>query len=71
MARAVLTLTVLAFLCLVALGLSGRANANATAGRKMVGVYELKKGDFSIRVTNWGAILMSVILPDSKGIWFF
>uniref|UniRef100_A0A0E0G8Q2 Aldose 1-epimerase n=1 Tax=Oryza nivara TaxID=4536 RepID=A0A0E0G8Q2_ORYNI len=67
MARAVLTLTVLAFLCLVALGLSGRANANATAGRKMVGVYELKKGDFSIRVTNWGATLMSVILPDSKG----
>ncbi|KAF8703326.1 hypothetical protein HU200_032124 [Digitaria exilis] len=35
----------------------------------MVGVYELKnkKGDFSIKVTNWGATLMSVIVPDSKG----
>ncbi|KAG8071177.1 hypothetical protein GUJ93_ZPchr0006g43231 [Zizania palustris] len=64
MSRA-LHLTVLA-LCLVALvGLS--SGGNAEAGRKMVGVYELKKGDFSIRVTNWGATLMSVVLPDSKG----
>uniref|UniRef100_A0A0E0K1H4 Aldose 1-epimerase n=1 Tax=Oryza punctata TaxID=4537 RepID=A0A0E0K1H4_ORYPU len=66
MARAVLPLTVLA-LCLVALGLSGSSSANAIAGRKMVRVYELKMGDFSIRITNWGATLMSVILPDSKG----
>ena len=42
---------------------------HADAARKTVGVYELKnkKGDFSIKVTNWGATLMSVILPDSKG----
>uniref|UniRef100_A0A0D9VHG5 Aldose 1-epimerase n=1 Tax=Leersia perrieri TaxID=77586 RepID=A0A0D9VHG5_9ORYZ len=66
MARTVFPLPVLA-LCLVALGLSNTANADAAAGRKMVGVYELKKGDFSIRVTNWGATLMSVVLPDSKG----
>ncbi|CAN6235234.1 unnamed protein product [Urochloa humidicola] len=41
----------------------------ADAARKTVGVYELKnkKGDFSIKVTNWGATLMSVIVPDSKG----
>ncbi|KAF0906508.1 hypothetical protein E2562_011490 [Oryza meyeriana var. granulata] len=64
MARAVLPLTVLA-LCIVAFGLS--STANAAIGRKMVGVYELNKGDFSIRVTNWGATLMSVVLPDSKG----
>jgi len=24
-------------------------------------------GDFSVKVTNWGARLMSVVLPDSKG----
>uniref|UniRef100_N1QQQ1 Aldose 1-epimerase n=1 Tax=Aegilops tauschii TaxID=37682 RepID=N1QQQ1_AEGTA len=48
-----------------ALGLSGRADAAAET--KTVGVYELKKGDFSIKVTNWGATLMSVILPDSRG----
>uniref|UniRef100_A0ACD5Z1M2 Uncharacterized protein n=1 Tax=Avena sativa TaxID=4498 RepID=A0ACD5Z1M2_AVESA len=55
--------------CLVALGLSGGGDADdAVAGRKMVvGVYELKKEDFSIKVTNWGATLMSVVLPDSRG----
>ena len=44
----------------------------ADAARKTVGVYELKnkEGDFSIKVTNWGATLMSVIVPDSKGtVW--
>jgi aldose 1-epimerase len=68
MARAVhpLFVAVLAACLVAALGLSSGA-ANAAAGRKMVGVYELKKGDFSIKVTNWGASLMSVILPDSRG----
>ncbi|KAK2967797.1 hypothetical protein RJ640_016981 [Escallonia rubra] len=32
-----------------------------------VGVYELKKGDFSIRLTNWGASIISVVLPDKNG----
>jgi hypothetical protein len=45
------------------------AGGNAAAAeRKTVGVHELKRGDdFSIKVTNWGATLMSVMLPDSKG----
>jgi aldose 1-epimerase len=45
----------------------------ADGARKTVGVYELKnkKGDFSIKVTNWGATLMSVIVPDSKGMASF
>ena len=40
------------------------------AARKTVGVYKLqnKEGDFSIKVTNWGATLMSVIVPDSEGM---
>jgi aldose 1-epimerase len=68
MARAVhpLFVAVLAACLVGALGLSGGA-ADEAAGRKMVGVYELKKGDFSIKVTNWGATLMAVILPDSRG----
>jgi aldose 1-epimerase len=68
MARAVhpLFVAVLAACLVAALGLSGSA-ADEAAGRKMVGIYELKKGDFSIKVTNWGATLMSVILPDSRG----
>ncbi|KAL6650842.1 hypothetical protein ACP70R_009767 [Stipagrostis hirtigluma subsp. patula] len=50
----------LAVLCLA-------ASALAAGARKMVGVYELKRGDFSVKVTNWGAIIMSVVVPDSKG----
>ncbi|XP_066338572.1 uncharacterized protein [Miscanthus floridulus] len=62
MARAALVLPAALLLCL-ALG------DHADAARNTVGVYELKnkKGDFSIKVTNWGATLMSVIVPDSKG----
>jgi aldose 1-epimerase len=69
MARAAhpLFVAVLASCIVAALGLSGGA-ADEAAGRKTVGVYELKKGDFSIKVTSWGATLMSVvILPDSRG----
>ncbi|XP_078444097.1 galactose mutarotase-like superfamily protein [Wolffia australiana] len=29
--------------------------------------FELKKGNFTIKCTNWGATIISVILPDSKG----
>ncbi|KAK3144592.1 hypothetical protein QOZ80_4AG0315120 [Eleusine coracana subsp. coracana] len=49
-----------ALLCLCLAGL-------ATGARKMVGVYELRRGDFSVKITNWGATVMSVVLPDSKG----
>jgi len=51
-------------LCLAACAL---ATGPADATRKMVGVYELRKGDFSVRLTNWGARVMSVVLPDCKG----
>ncbi|WVZ85946.1 hypothetical protein U9M48_032802 [Paspalum notatum var. saurae] len=50
--------------CVAAMAATG---ADAADARKMVGVYELKKGDFSVKVTNWGARLMSVVFPDSKG----
>jgi aldose 1-epimerase len=63
MSRAPLLL-LLAAACLVSLA---GASANA-AGRKMVGVYELSKGDFSVKVTNWGATVTSVVFPDSRGI---
>ena len=64
-ARAPLLLALLCA-CVAALG-----PANAAAGRKMVGVYELKAGDFSVSVTNWGATITSVVLPDSKGAFDF
>ncbi|KAG8082131.1 hypothetical protein GUJ93_ZPchr0014g47590 [Zizania palustris] len=58
-------LILLAAVCLVAAagGVAGAAESKAAT----VGVYELKKGDFSVKVTNWGAVIMSVILPDSRG----
>lgn len=65
MARAPLLL----LLPLLAALLAPGANA---AGRKMVGVYELRKGDFSAKVTNWGATVTSIVFPDSKGMsWDF
>ena len=64
MARGALLCIPLFLLCLAILA------SHADAARKTAGVYELKnkKGDFSIKVTNWGATLMSVIVPDSKGM---
>ncbi|KAF3974297.1 hypothetical protein CMV_002343 [Castanea mollissima] len=32
-----------------------------------VGFYELKRGDFSVKLTNYGAVINSVILPDRNG----
>ncbi|KAE8695787.1 aldose 1-epimerase-like [Hibiscus syriacus] len=40
---------------------------NGSAGKEKVGIYELKKGDMSIKFTNWGATIVSVILPDKYG----
>ena len=55
------------FLALLIVVVASALAANAAGARKTVGVYELKKGDFSVKVTNWGATIMSVILPDSRG----
>ncbi|EES10935.1 hypothetical protein BDA96_06G116000 [Sorghum bicolor] len=55
------------FLALLWLAALALATGPADATRKMVGVYVLRKGDFSVRLTNWGARVMSVVLPDCKG----
>ncbi|XP_047263495.1 galactose mutarotase isoform X3 [Capsicum annuum] len=41
------------------------AAANVTAQK--IGIYEIKKGDFSVKVTNYGARVISVLLPDKHG----
>uniref|UniRef100_A0A0E0KRE2 Aldose 1-epimerase n=1 Tax=Oryza punctata TaxID=4537 RepID=A0A0E0KRE2_ORYPU len=66
MARPVPLPLLLAAVCLVAATAAGGADA-AVRKTTAVGVYELRKGDFSVRVTNWGAVIMSVVLPDSRG----
>ncbi|KAL3378744.1 hypothetical protein AABB24_004592 [Solanum stoloniferum] len=40
--------------------------AGSVAGCK-IGVYEIKKGDFSVKITNYGARIISVFLPDKNG----
>ncbi|KAG0449943.1 hypothetical protein HPP92_026998 [Vanilla planifolia] len=57
-------LQILLLLSLLAFTSMGSSSA---APKKPIGIYELKKGDFSVKVTNWGATILSVILPDSKG----
>ncbi|KAL4197728.1 hypothetical protein AMTRI_Chr04g189730 [Amborella trichopoda] len=47
--------------------LSNGARAAIQSPRKYAKIYELKKGDMQVRVTNWGAIILSVVIPDSKG----
>ncbi|GAB2269951.1 hypothetical protein Dimus_004868 [Dionaea muscipula] len=37
------------------------------AAEENIGVYELKRGNFSLKLTNWGASVISVILPDKNG----
>nr|XP_043614894.1 galactose mutarotase-like [Erigeron canadensis] len=32
-----------------------------------IGIYELNNGHFSIKLTNWGATIISVFLPDKNG----
>lgn len=40
------------------------------SGSKL-GIFEIKKGDFSVKVTNYGARIVSVILPDKNGAPIF
>lgn len=41
------------------------------AEKEEVGIYELKRGDFTVQLTNFGAIVLSVILPDKNGFPLF
>ena len=36
-----------------------------------VGIYELRRGNVSIKLTNYGATILSVILPDKNGSFCF
>ncbi|XP_010547806.1 PREDICTED: aldose 1-epimerase-like [Tarenaya hassleriana] len=32
-----------------------------------IGIYELKRGDFSVKFTNYGAVMISLLTPDKNG----
>ncbi|KAF2939479.1 hypothetical protein DAI22_03g198300 [Oryza sativa Japonica Group] len=36
-------------------------------GKESIGFYELRRGEFSVVVTNWGATILTVNLPDKNG----
>ena len=39
----------------------------AQAADPKIGIYELKRGDFQLKLTNYGATIMSVMVPDKNG----
>lgn len=57
------------FLSLLALSLlsSSFAYAKTLKKERVANIYELKKGHFSIKASNFGATILSVVVPDSKG----
>ncbi|KAJ1399729.1 Glycoside hydrolase-type carbohydrate-binding [Sesbania bispinosa] len=57
-------------LCLFLLAASGLVNGSVLKKEKEkdhIRLFELKKGDLSLKVTNWGATLVSLVLPDKNG----
>ncbi|XP_047084458.1 galactose mutarotase-like [Lolium rigidum] len=60
--------TTLLMCVLVAVVVSlGGAEARRQQGKGTLGFYELRRGEFSMVVTNWGATILSVRLPDKTG----
>lgn len=61
--------TVLLWLVVVWWAGGGGAPADAMRkqGKGTLGYYELRRGEFSMVVTNWGATILSVRLPDKNG----
>ncbi|KAF7124778.1 hypothetical protein RHSIM_Rhsim12G0157700 [Rhododendron simsii] len=55
------------FCCYVLLVLWGASTSNGAEEEEAVGVYELKRGDFTVKLTNFGATVLSVVLPDKNG----
>ena len=41
--------------------------SGSVAKQEEDGTYELRKGDFSVKFTKWGASIVSVVLPDKHG----
>ena len=64
-AKRVLLLCLCVAVVLVALG-SGGVEARKR-GKQSLGFYELRRGEFSMVVTNWGATILAVRLPDKNG----
>lgn len=64
------SLVVLAVLLLLS-SLGGVSVEARKQGKQSLGYYELRRGEFSIVVTNWGATILSVRLPDKNGQCYY
>jgi len=59
-------------LCLLFLAASGFVNGSINKEKTHdIKLFELKKGDLTLKVTNWGATLVSLVLPDKNGKYIF
>ena len=47
------------FLILLAFGL-----VNGSLAKEKIGIFELKEGNFTVKLTNWGASIVSLVVPD-------
>ncbi|KAH7553380.1 hypothetical protein JRO89_XS12G0005000 [Xanthoceras sorbifolium] len=52
----------LCFLGLVAFGF-----VHGSLAAEKIATFELRKGNFSVKLTNWGATIVSVVVPDKNG----
>ncbi|GJN31637.1 hypothetical protein PR202_gn00069 [Eleusine coracana subsp. coracana] len=59
-------MTVLMCLAVVLVAIAGNGEARRHE-KESVGFYELRRGEFSMVLTNWGATILSVRLPDKNG----
>lgn len=60
-------MTLALLLCLAVAVSLGGVEARKHPGKETLGYYELRRGEFSMVVTNWGATILSVRLPDKNG----
>jgi len=56
-----------ALFCFIILVISGCACIDSAMGGE-IGIYELKKGNLSMKLTNYGARIISLVLPDKNGM---
>ncbi|KAJ7970960.1 Aldose 1-epimerase [Quillaja saponaria] len=52
-------------LCFILVASSGFVNGSVK--KTDIEIYELKKGNFSAKFTNWGATIISAVVPDNNG----
>lgn len=56
-------------LCFLLLAASG--SVFGSQKKEEIGIFELKNGDISLKVSNWGASIVSLVLPDKNGMFLF